>query len=140
MTIQEHEQCVIHDLNELDDWFLQYQYLLELGGTLEALVPEERTDNNRVRGCQSALWLVMNQQNGRIFVRGDSDALIMKGILAVIISLLNGRSCQEILDYSMCFVEQTTLRAQLSTDRFRGIGSVIGRIQEFAAAAAPAVI
>lgn len=132
MTIAELENTYIEDLNMLGDWFLQYEYLLEISTELPKIPESERSAENKVPGCQSGVWLRMSCEDGRIRVTADSDALIIRGILSVIVSLLNGRRPDEVTAYTPRFIEETNIKQQISTDRFNGIHSVIHKIQEFA--------
>lgn len=132
MTIREKEQQFIDDFNELDDWFLQYEYLIEMICGVAELPEALRTGERRVAGCQSGVWLVMEHEDGRVRIRAHSDALIIRGILAVVVSLLDGRTPEEILNYEMHFVDATPLKEQMSTDRFRGMTAVIQEIKKFA--------
>lgn len=126
------EAAFISDFNELDDWLLQYEYLLELTALMEPVTAEEKNSANKVAGCQSNVWLVLNYDGGVVKIRAHSDALIIRGILAVLVDLLNGCTCAEILDYEMRFIERTALKSQLSTDRFKGMALVLQRLKAFA--------
>lgn len=130
MTIREKEQEFIDDFNELGDWFLQYEYLLESTSDMKPVTEEERTGLSRVPGCQSGVWLVITCVNKKVHIRADSEALIIKGILAIIVSLLDGRTPEELQQYQMRFIEETALHEQLSTDRFYGISSVVKAIKD----------
>ena len=131
-AIREIEDTYIEDLNLLEDWFLQYEYLLELSRELPRIPAEERTDDLRVKGCQSAMWIKLSYEKGRVYITGDSEALIIRGILAVIISLLNGRTPEEILSYEPRFIKETNIAKEISTDRFDGLHSVVRDIQLYA--------
>ncbi len=132
MSIRELEDTFIEDLNQLNDWFLQYEYLLQISADLPHIPPEQRMESNRVRGCQSGVWLLLHAEDGKLSVCADSDALIIRGILAVIVSLLDGRTPEEICAYHPRFIEETCIKEQISTDRFRGIHEVIKKIQDYA--------
>lgn len=132
MTIAELEDTFIDDLNMLGDWFLQYEYLLEISTELPKIPEAERTDQNKVPGCQSGVWLNLSIEDGRVHVVADSDALIIRGILSVIVSLLSDRTPEEIVAYVPRFIEETNIKQQISTDRFNGIHSVIKSIQDIA--------
>ena len=132
MTIAELEDTFIEDLNMLGDWFLQYEYLLEISTELPKIPEFQRTDENKVPGCQSGVWLDIQYANGKVQVSADSDALIIRGILSVIVSLLSNRAPGEIVAYVPRFIEETNIKQQISTDRFNGIHSVIRSIQKVA--------
>ncbi len=133
LTIAQLESTYIDDLNMLDDWFLQYEYLLQISADLPRIPEEERQETNRVKGCQSGVWLLLHAEDGRVRVQADSEALIIRGMLAVIVSLLDGRTPEEIVEYHPRFISETNIKEQISTDRFHGIHEVIRKIQEFAA-------
>ena len=130
--ISQLEDTYIEDLNMLGDWFLQYEYLLELSSELPHIPEKERNEKNKVHGCQSGVWLIMYMKDGKLHLEADSDALIVRGILAIIISLLNDRNIREIITYHPRFISETGLKEQISTDRFQGIMEVIKKIQNFA--------
>lgn len=132
MTIAELEDTFIEDLNMLGDWFLQYEYLLEISTDLPRIPEEKRSAENKVPGCQSGVWLLMSCEEGRVRVTADSDALIIRGILSVIVSLFDERTPEEIVAYVPRFIEETNIRQQITTDRFDGINSIINSIRNFA--------
>ena len=132
LTIQQLEDTYIEDLNMLGDWFMQYEYLLEISAELPKIPEENRSEENKVHGCQSGVWLNLAMETGKVHVLADSDALIIRGMLAVIVSLLDQRTPQEIISYKPRFLEETNLKQQISTDRFQGINSVITTIQQYA--------
>jgi len=132
MTIRELEDTYIEDLNMLGDWFLQYEYLLELASELGKIPDEAKTEENRVKGCQSGVWLLLSEKDGIVHVQADSEALIIRGMLAVIVQLLDGRHCEEAAAYDPRFIKETNLARQISTDRFNGLHAVIDTIREFA--------
>lgn len=126
------EDLLISNFNELDDWLLQYEFLLEFISFMDAVTDGEKNESNRIAGCQSNVWLVLNNVDGRIKIRAFSDSLIIRGILALIICLLDNRTKDEILAYEMRLIEQTALKEQLSTDRFKGMAKVVEKIKAYA--------
>ena len=134
LSIAQAEQSYIDDLNTLGDWFLQYEYLLRISAPLPRIPQERRTEEKRVKGCQSGVWLELENRDGRVFVTADSEALIIRGILSIAVFLLNGRTSPEIAEYAPRYIEETNIKKQISTDRFRGLSSVIDTIKAFAAA------
>lgn len=133
MTIQEQEDRLVEEFNTLGDWFSQYEYLLTFAAELPSIDASERTDSRRIPGCQSGVWLWLEMlDNSRIHVRIESDSLILKGILALYVLLFDGRHLDEIMGFQSSLIQRTALKEQLSTDRFRGVQSVIGIIQKFA--------
>lgn len=127
------EQEFINTLNELEDWFLQYEYLVEMTAFMAKLDEVEKTEVNRVSGCQSHVWLVSEYTDGQVRVRAFSDSLLIRGILALILFLVNGRTPLEVAAWEMRLIEATALKEQLASDRFKGMQAVVARIKEFAA-------
>ena len=133
MTIREQEDLLIEEFNGLEDWFSQYEYLLELAAELPPVDHAKRTDSHRIPGCQSGVWLWLERTpQGLICVQIDSDSLILKGILCLFVILFDHRPAVEIAEHHSMLIQQTALKEQLSTDRFRGIQSVIHIIQSYA--------
>jgi len=126
------EDSFIDDLNQLEDWFLQYEYLLAISADMPHMAEGERTEQTKVHGCQSGVWLILDYSHGQIHVQADSDALIIRGIISIVVSLLDGRKPEDIVAYTPRFIEETNIKKQISTDRFRGIHSVIQTVQSFA--------
>ena len=133
MTIYQLEDTYIQDLNDLDDWFLQYEYLLAISADMPRIADNERTPERKVPGCQSGVWLILNYQDGCVHIQADSEALIIRGIVSIYVQLLNGRTPKEILGYTPRFIERTNIRKQVSTDRFRGLNYIFSEIRNFAA-------
>lgn len=133
MTVAQLEDTFIDDLNNLEDWFLQYEYLLEISADMPCVKPEERTPERKVSGCQSGVWIILEFSDGRIRIRAHSDALIVRGIISIYVQLLDGRTPEEVLAFQPRFIEETNIKKQISTDRFRGLNSVLSMIRTFAA-------
>jgi len=133
MTIIQLEDTFIEDINSLEDWFLQYEYLLEISADMPRVKEEERTEENRIPGCQSGVWVLFGFSDGRIRLRADSEALIVRGLVSIYVQLLNGRTPKEVLEFRPRFIEETNIKKQISTDRFHGLHAILERIQGFAA-------
>lgn len=134
MSVKEEQEEFIRDFNELEDWMLQYECLLGLTADMDPVAPEEKNRNTLIEGCQAKLWVVLDFKEGRVRVRADSEALIVKGIVAVIVALLDDRTPEEICESELDFLNRTPIRSEISTDRFHGMQRVIERIRGFAAA------
>lgn len=130
--IREEQDEFIEDFNAFGDWMTQYQCLLELTADMEPLNEEEKNNETLIAGCQAKLWVKTEYRDGLVYVRADSEALIVKGIVAVIVALLNERPPEEIIENEIDFIERTPIRDQISTDRFQGMQTVIERIRQFA--------
>lgn len=131
-TVEEEQREFIADFNELDDWLIQYNVLLEITSKMETLNDAEKINSNRVYTCKAKLWLVMEYRNGKIYIKADSESLIVKGIAGVIAALLNDRTPREIRKADICFIDKTNIARQISTDRYHGMQTVINKIKLFA--------
>ena len=134
LSIAQAEQSYIDDLNALGDWFLQYEYLLRISADLPRIPPERRTEEKRVKGCQSGVWLELDYTDGAVRVKADSEALIIRGLLSIAVFLLNGRTPAEIAAWEPRYIAETNIKKQITTDRFNGLSSVIGAVKAFALA------
>lgn len=135
MTLSEAQESLAAEITALGDAFAQYEYLLVLAGRLPPLEESARTEENLVAGCQSRVWLVMEVRGGRFFLRADSATLILRGVLALLCSLLNGRSPEEVASARLDFLQRTELTATFAAPRRRGLEAVLEKIRTFAAAA-----
>lgn len=130
-TMQETLDALADEFDVLGDWEERYRYVIDLGKTLEPLSPEEHTDANKVRGCASQVWLVTARgADGRFVFRGDSDALIVSGLIAVVLRLYSGRTAEEILAFDAVKAFDTLgLAGALSRQRSNGLMSMVDRIR-----------
>lgn len=131
-TIREEQDEFVAAYNAVADPLLQYDMLLSLYSDLPRLPPEEKTQENLIRGCVSRVWLACGYEDGRVRLRVESEALIVGGIAGVIVRLLDGRTPGEILEAELDFIRRTPLERELSTDRRRGMGRLISRIRDYA--------
>ena len=122
----------ITDFNEIGDWLMQYSCLLELTADMKPVLPEEKNSHTKISGCQADLWVVLSYENDNVYVRADSDSLIVKGIVAVIVALFDTRTPREICETHIDFIEKTALKEQISVDRFYGMQTVVKKIQSYA--------
>lgn len=138
MSIKEKEQQVIEDFSVYDQWLDKYEYIIELGKNLSGYPESEKTDEHLVKGCQSRVWLSARQEDERIFFNADSDAIITKGIISLLISIYSGATAQEILECDFSVVDRIGLRANLSPTRANGLVSMIETIRNIASCCAKA--
>lgn len=132
-SITVEEQRFIDDFELLEDWLFQFEYLMEKAGTAEQYPEDQKDESHRIPGCQSRVWVLTEKmENGHIHIRADSDSLLVKGMLAVAVELLNGRTPEEICTYQERYISETSLRSQITTDRFGGLHAAIQAIQEAA--------
>lgn len=129
------QEELIADFELFEDWMDRYQYLIDLGRRLPEFPEELRTEENRIRGCQSQVWFVADQKDGRIEFRAISDAAIVSGLIALLLRLYNGRHPQDILDTPPDFVSALQLESHLSPTRSNGLSSMLNAIRTMAAEA-----
>lgn len=132
-TIQEVEAEIVENFSMFDEWLDKYEYLIELGKNLDAYPEGEKTEENLIRGCQSRVWLNSSFEEGRIWFKADSDAIITKGIISLLISVYNGRTPKEIQASDFSFIEKIGLKENLSPTRANGLVSMIETIRRRAA-------
>ena len=133
-TIKEIQDEIILEFNDFDDWLDRYQLLIDLGGEQEPLPAEYKTDNNLIEGCQSRVWLQADFADGKVFFRAESDALIVKGIVSLLIKVYSGRTPDEILENEPYFVEAIGLKEHLSPTRSNGLLAMIKQMRLYALA------
>jgi len=136
MTLEEKKQAVIEEFSMYDEWLDKYEYLIELGKALEAYPEEEKTEDKLIKGCQSRVWLDYELKDGKLYFRADSDAIITKGIISLLISVYSGRTPEEIAADDFGFVNEIGLRENLSPTRANGLVSMIETIKNAAREAA----
>lgn len=134
MTINEQQDEVIEEFSELDDWMDRYQLLIDLGEEQEPLPDNEKTEQNLIDGCQSRMWLVCDENNGILTFRAESDALIVKGIVSLLIRVVSGHTPQEILDADLYFIREIGLTEHLSPTRSNGLLAMIKQMRMYALA------
>ena len=134
MTLAQTQQELIDEFAMFSDWQDRYEHLIELGKNLPLIPPEHKTDDNLVRGCQSRVWLHAAPQNGLVHFTADSDAMITKGIVALLVRVFNDRTPQEILGASTEFIDKIGLRAHLSPNRANGLSAMVDQMKRYALA------
>ena len=125
---------IIEEFSVFDDWLDKYDYLIGLSETLPPISPEHRTGQYLIEGCQSRVWVDARLEDGKVYYAADSDAIITKGIIALLIRVLNGRTPQEILDTELYFIDAIGLSANLSPTRANGLVSMIKQMRLYALA------
>ena len=129
MSLEEKKQAVIEEFSMYDEWLDKYEYLIELGKALEAYPEEQKTEEKLIKGCQSRVWLDYELKDGKLFFRADSDAIITKGIISLLISVYSGRTPAEIAADDFGFIDQIGLKENLSPTRANGLVSMIDTIK-----------
>lgn len=131
-SLQEAENEVVDTFSMYDEWLDKYEYLIDLGKNLEAYPEECKTEDKLIKGCQSGVWLDYKVQDGRIYFKADSDAIITKGIISLLISVYSGRTPEEIASSDFGFIEKIGLKENLSPTRANGLASMIATIKAVA--------
>ena len=133
-TINELQDEVIEEFSDFDDWMDKYQLLIDLGNEQEPLVPEYKNDQNLIDGCQSRVWLQADLVDGKVEFQAESDALIVKGIIALLIKVVSGHTPDEILDNELYFIEAIGLKDHLSPTRSNGLLAMVKQMRMYALA------
>ncbi|MBT3417492.1 MAG: SufE family protein [Flavobacteriales bacterium] len=133
-TIQEIQKEIIEDFAMFDDWIQKYEYLIDLGKELSPIDEKYKTEDNLIRGCQSRVWLHAEHTDGKIIYTADSDAIMSKGIVAILINVLSGQAPSEIATAKLDFINKIGLKEQLSPTRANGLVSMIKQMKLYALA------
>ncbi len=134
MSINELQEEVIAEFSDFTDWMDKYQLLIDLGNEQEPLDEKYKTESNLIDGCQSRVWLQADYRDGLLWFTAESDALIVKGIIALLIRVLSGHTPQEILDADLYFIERIGLREHLSPTRSNGLLAMVKQMRLYAVA------
>ncbi|MBR2947731.1 MAG: SufE family protein [Bacteroidales bacterium] len=132
MTIKEVQDLIVEEFSAFDEWMDKYEYIIELGKSLEMIDNSRKVENNLIKGCQSRVWLDCQINDGKLCFTADSDAIITKGIISLLIRVYNGRTPQEILSSDLDFIEKIGLKDNLSPTRANGLVSMIEQIKIYA--------
>ena len=134
MNINELQDQIIEEFEDFDDWMDKYQMLIDLGNELKPLDEKYKTEQNLIDGCQSRVWLQADCIDGKMRLQADSDAIIVKGIISMLVRVLDGCTPQEVLDADLYFIERIGLREHLSPTRSNGLLAMIKQIRAYAIA------
>lgn len=134
MTIPEIQAEIIDEFSMFDDWDERFQYVIDLGKGLPLIAEQYKTEDNTIKGCQSKVWLRADNENGNIVFTADSDAIITKGIIAILIRVFSNHSPAEILEADTKFIDEIGLKDHLSPTRANGLVSMIKQIKMYALA------
>ena len=134
MSLEESKQSIIDDFSMFDEWLDKYEYIIELGKKLDSFPENKKTDDRLIKGCQSRVWLDYKVDNGRLYFKADSDAIITKGIISLLISVYSGRTAAEISGSDFSFIGKIGLKENLSPTRANGLASMIAAIKAAAIA------
>ena len=134
MTIKEIQEEIIDEFSMFDDWMQRYEYIIDLGKSLPLINEEAKTDENLIKGCQSKVWLQGEYTNDKIVFTADSDAILTKGIIAILIRVFSNQKASDILNADMDFIDEIGLKEHLSPTRANGLVSMIKNIKMYALA------
>ena len=134
MTIEQVQDEIVQEFSVFDDWMDKYSYLIELGNDLQDLDPKDKNDQNLIKGCQSRVWLVAELKDGKIYFRGESDAVIVKGLVALLLRVVSERSPKELLENELHFIDDLGLKQHLSPTRSNGLLAMVKQIRLYAVA------
>ncbi len=134
MSIEEIQQEIIEEFSIYEDWMDKYAYLIELGNDLQDLDAKDKNDQNIIKGCQSRVWLVAELKDGKIYFRGESDAVIVKGLVALLLRVVSGRTPKELLETKLHFIDDLGLKQHLSPTRSNGLLAMVKQIRLYAVA------
>ena len=132
MSLEESKQSIIDDFSMFDEWLDKYEYIIELGKKLDSFPENKKTDDRLIKGCQSRVWLDWEVKDGKLYLTADSDAIITKGIISLLISVYSGRSAEEIAGDDFSFLEKLGLKENLSPTRANGLESMVETIKRAA--------
>ncbi|MDH8700919.1 cysteine desulfuration protein SufE [Dysgonomonadaceae bacterium PH5-43] len=131
-TINQIQDDIIEEFSAFDDWMDKYALIIEMGNDLPTLAAEHKTSNNLIEGCQSRVWLQADYEDGKVIYKGDSDAVIVKGIVSLLIKVLSGHTPEEILSNDLYFIEKIGLKEHLSPTRSNGLVSMLKQMKLYA--------
>lgn len=134
MSINEIQDEIIAEFSDFEDWMDRYSLLIDLGNELETLTEEQHTEQNLIDGCQSKVWIDAQLQEGNIIFRGDSDAILVKGIVALLIKVLSGHTPKEIQEAELYFIDEIGLKEHLSPTRSNGLVAMLKQMRLYAIA------
>ena len=134
MTIQQIQNQLVKDFSFFDDWTQRYEYLIELGKSLPLIDPQYKTPERLIKGCQSQVWLYAESKEGKLYFTADSDAIITKGIVALLVKVFSGHTPTDILTADIHFIDQIGLKEHLSPTRANGLVSMLHQMRAYAQA------
>jgi len=133
-SIQATEDEIIEEFSLFDSWDDKYEYIIDMGKKLPVLDDKHKLDENKVRGCQSTVWLVADYSDGKIYFKADSDAVIVKGLISMLIRVLSGHTPDEIIEAKLGFIQQIGMTTHLAQTRSNGLLSMVKQMKNFALA------
>jgi cysteine desulfuration protein SufE len=133
-TIEEIEKEIVEEFSLFDSWDDKYEYIIDMGKKLQPLEDEHKIDANKVRGCQSTVWLVADYRDGKIFFKAESDAIIVKGLISMLIRVLSGQNPDDIINAKLNFIQEIGMTTHLAQTRSNGLLSMVKQMKNYALA------
>jgi len=133
-TIQETEDEIVDEFSLFDNWEDKYEYIIDLGKKLQPLDPIFKVEENKIKGCQSQVWLIAKETDGRLFFKADSDAVIVRGLVSMLIRVLSGHTPDEIINAKLEFINKIGMTAHLAQTRSNGLLSMVKQMKNYALA------
>ena len=133
-TIEATENEIVEEFSLFDSWDDKYEYIIDLGKRLPTLDDQYKKDENRVRGCQSTVWLTADYENGKIFYKADSDAVIVKGLISMLIRVLSGQEADKIISANLEFIKEIGMMSHLAQTRANGLLAMVKQMKNYALA------
>lgn len=133
-TIQDRADAVVEEFELFDDWMGRYEYLIELGHSMPIIEEEYKTDEFKIKGCQSQVWVRPDYRDGLIFYKGDSDALITKGLVALLVRVLSGQPPEDVAEADLTFLDRIGMMDHLSSTRKNGLAQMVKQLKRYALA------
>ena len=130
-TIQETEDEIVEEFSLFDNWEDKYEYIIDLGKKLQPLDPQFKVEENKIKGCQSQVWLVADREDGRIFFKADSDAVIVRGLVSMLIRVLSGHTPDEIINAKLDFINKIGMTTHLAQTRSNGLLSMVKQMKNY---------
>lgn len=132
MSLQKAAEELVEDFDLFEDWADKYEYIISLGKDLPSMGAEKKVEENTVQGCQSQVWLTAESKEGEVFFEADSDAIITKGIIALLVKVFNGQQASDIVNDNLSFIDQIGLKEHLSPNRSNGLVAMIKKMKAYA--------
>ena len=134
MSIEKKQQDIVEEFSMFEDWMDKYEYIISIGKELPSIDDSQKIEDNLVKGCQSQVWLISNYNDGNLNFQADSDAMITKGLIGLLVRVLSGHSPKEIMDTELHFIDEIGLKEHLSPNRANGLAAMVKKMKTFSIA------
>lgn len=134
MSIEEKQQDIVEEFSMFEDWMDKYEYIISIGKELPSIEDNQKVEDNLVKGCQSQVWLISNFEDGQLNFKADSDAMITKGLIGLLVRVLSGHSPKEIMNTELHFIDEIGLKEHLSPNRANGLAAMVKKMKTYSIA------